>query len=208
MTKNTLLLLFLSILSGGLYSCHSKIKADEIPVDLCSVELDLIDNTFASPQLAAGDTVEAKAFGLRAVLNYVYDGNICRISPLETFSFFPACYASSSPDARKVYVSTERIDSIAIITTNYFDAGHPAGSNVAGCFSVFEKFEFHEANSYFFGYRSINLVSEYTFPLKEEVNLLLKEMPEYSGDFQFTIRFFLNNGDVLESVASQIHLNI
>lgn len=209
MIKNTVLFGLLLILTGGLYSCLTKKQIkEEIPVDLCSFDISFLDNTFASLQLSENDTVAAKAFGMRLGLNYVYEGNICKINPLETFSFFSSCYAGGSVKATKIYVPVNAIDTVYILADNDFDADHPAGSNITEFFSVFRKYQFSDVDQYLRGKRRLEFQQEYTFPMREEADVLLMKIPELPGDFQFIIRFVMANGEVMERTTPLIHLSL
>lgn len=206
--KKKFLLLIIALTGGGLYSCLKKGEAKEIPVVLCSFDISLLDNTFSSPQLATGDTVPAKAFGMRLSMNYVDEMNFCKTNPLETFSLFPSCYAVGPVKTSYVYIPVNKIDSVYIFSNNDFDANHPAGSNLVDYFSVFKPYSFYEVSNHLEGWRRIEFQDEYLYPKREKIDVLMMKTPENAGIHQFTIRFITDQGEVFEQTTSLIHLSL
>lgn len=191
------------------FSCMKKADYREIPVTLCSIDLQPIDNTGSSPQTAISDTVAAQAFGLKLQLNYMDEAGICKINPMETVSFFPASYAlGNNGKTAYYYVPENPIDSLFIYSTEDFDASHPAGADLSAFFSVFKSYSYSSPMGYLGGERRILFENMALQPKQEEVNLLLMKQPENSGNHQFTIRIYTRNGELFEQTLPSITLNV
>lgn len=191
------------------FSCMKKADYREIPVTLCSIDVLPLDNTDSSPQTTVSDTVAAQAFGLRLQLNYMDEAGICQINPIETVSFFPGCYAlGNNSKTSYYYVPANPIDSLFVYSTEDFDASHPAGTNLAPLFSIFKSYSYFTPIEYLGGERRILFEDTYLQPKREELNMLLMNLPENSGSHQFTIRIYTRNGELFEQTVPSITLNL
>lgn len=199
----------ITLLSLCCFSCMKKADYREIPVTLCSIDVQPLDNTGSSPQTTTSDTVAAQAFGLRLLLNYMDEAGICQINPMETVSFFPGCYAMGNNGKTSYYYVPENpIDSLFIYSTEDFDASHPAGTDLTAFFSIFKSYSYFLPMDYLGGERRILFENMALQPKREEVNLLLMKQPENSGNHQFTIRIYTRNGELFQQTLPSITLNL
>jgi hypothetical protein len=206
MMKKILLLIVVSFIA--VFSCSKKSDPKEIPIKFCSFDTAPLDNTFELPQVANSDTISAKAFGIRLTMKYVDEVSICKINPWETFSLFPSCYAVGPVRTVTVYTPINAIDSVSIFSDHDFDTAHPAGTNLSEYFSIFKSSSYEKAQKYLSGERRITIQDEYLSPKTEVIDLLLMHIPENSGEHQFTIRLFTNQGEIIDQTTSSIHLNL
>lgn len=185
--KNKLLLIIISI--PLLMGCLKKEKYEEYPVDLCSINTSLLDNTYSNPEISYEDTLRSKAFGMRLGLNFTHSGS-------------DSCEMVFETSYNKVYLQN-KVQLIEIITNTDFDQYHLAGSNIVDYFSVYRGHNYVGLKDY---YNDLPRINTTDFPLSEQMDALLMHLPENAGDYQFTTRFYMIDGSVIESVSPQVHL--
>ena len=187
-----------------------KIDEREIIVKFCSFETQLLDNTFEESFITTEDTISSKAFGLRLNLRYADELEICKTNPIETFSPFPSCYAVGP--RRKIinYIPYNLTDSLEIISDKNFDSSHPAGTNLTNYFYIYKSNQnkYLESQDYLTNNRRLSFNNENDFVKRETIDLLLMHQPSNSDNHTFTIRFYTNQGEIIEQTTSSIHLKL
>lgn len=182
---------FLLLLALGLVFSACRKKVYPRFVDLTSIEVENLDNTFEVGQAPMNDTVAAEAFGIKLMMNYK-DHNDYSYDGEEEHGFF--------------WTLLNNIDSVQIIADQDIDAFHPAGTNVMHFFNVFHEFEFTKIEDFFTLNRSIYFENESEVEKDEELSFLLMEELAYSGNFSFTVRFYVAEGEMFEATTNSIFL--
>lgn len=175
-----------------------------------------IDNSGPAPVAAQSDSVSKCAYGIRVVIDRVE----LEQDPTSEYSWralpmpkktqyreglIQSAYAMEECwcEEERILMAADTMVSLEVISNNYFDSGHPAGSDIQDLFRIF----YHDN---LFQTSDITNISvwDYYDPDDEIIlvlNLLLMQEPENSGLNDFTVRITLSDGRLFEQ-STQITL--
>lgn len=119
-----------------------------------------------------------------------------------SFSLIQSAYACTPP----IPSTEEQIDSIVIVSETDFDLDHPAGTDLSGLFDIVVTDYVFEIN------QERNSLEEFlaTSPtVPSEWALILKEQPEETKNFAFSIKYYQNgidDNDYFEFMTDEVVL--
>jgi hypothetical protein len=117
-----------------------------------------------------------------------------------SFSLMQTAYACSPV----IPETDEKIDSIVIVSTKDFNVNHPSGSDLVDLFDVVVLDPVNHI--YYEKYSSNDFIKSNPY-VPKELTLILREQPDSTTDFEFTVKYYQNgidNNDYFEFKTNKI----
>ncbi|MGV8091386.1 MAG: DUF5034 domain-containing protein [Mangrovibacterium sp.] len=197
-----ILILMLPLMVELIVSCCDCLETIFFDYTNCSLTINNLDNSDATPIIAQSKSISKKAYGIRVSINR--SENICEVERNNSL-FIQSAYATSCdcpPESQ--YMALDSIVSVAITTCNDFDSEHLGCSDVSELFYVFERNEFTSIPEYIGNVKTE--LYDFMNPTFE-FDLLLMSPPTIGIEHQFEVTIELSDGRILNAQTGIIELN-
>lgn len=153
-----------------------------------------LDNSAAQAQLSGLDSVNKNAYGIRINMERTLIAAV-----RDNWSLGNSAYAMSRACVTGAYNPAIAIETIRIITVHYFDAAHPAGSDLTAYFKNNKSGKFYDMENLYS--KDAQFIYDNSLP-PFEADVLLIKAPEQSGMHAFVVEAHLVDGTVLKDTTT------